>query len=553
MVRKTVTALAALAGLLLLLAGAYFASDMRAPKSAAEARVAIPSFQKVGLDFEHRFAGTDASLPFLGSALLDLDGDGLEEIFLGGGRDQPDGLYRFEGGSFVEVAEPHNVVKDLPDATYGAAALDVDRDGRTDLFTTRDSGITLYLNRPEGFERKLIEPAPDRSVGVSLALGDFDTDGRVDLFVAAYLRSEEVRGLTLFNDSTYGATSRLLRNRGDNTFEDVTPSAGLDYLHNTFQGAWIDLDDDLDPDLVVAHDTGEVRTYENLGDSTFAKIDNPTTGSFGYPMGIAIGDYDRDGRPDLFFSNTGTTIPRRIARGDLGDDQRLLTAWLLFRNEAAPAGAGFRFVERAQESSIADYEFGWGAVFVDFNLDGLLDLAVSESFVGYLPHRLFPLPGRFLLQNPDHTFAPSRRSAGVTNPRFGITPLVSDFNGDGRPDLVHVNLAGRSQAFISRPGPEHWLQVALPANATWLGARLTVEISDTVERSEWWSPSEGLSGSQSRIVTFGLGSVSAIRNLRIRLADGRTAVVPTPPVDARVELSEQIFRGATRFAPRGGI
>src|SRR5262249_24435246 len=138
----------------------------------------------------------------------------------------------------------------------------------------------------------------------------------------------------------YGATSVLLLNNGDNTFRDITRDAGVEYVHNTFQAMFLDLDGDRLPDLVVAHDTGQVRTWKNLGNLKFQNMPNPTSREYGYPMGIAAGDYDNDGLMDLFFSNTGGTPPDFLAKGDLRDGQVLNQKLHLFHNDG-----GFRFTE----------------------------------------------------------------------------------------------------------------------------------------------------------------------------------------------------------------
>ena len=85
------------------------------------------------------------------------------------------------------------------------------------------------------------------------------------MYVSGYIRNDLVEGLNIFNKEGYGGTSALLINNGDNTFRDETKDRGLYYKHNTFQAAFIDLDRDGDLDLVVAHDTGHVKTWENRG------------------------------------------------------------------------------------------------------------------------------------------------------------------------------------------------------------------------------------------------------------------------------------------------
>jgi len=112
-------------------------------------------------------------------------------------------------------------------------------------------------------EKRLHLPFDEISAPLSVALGDVNNDGHVDLYIAAYIKNRYVVGQTGFNDHTYGASSLIFQNNGDNTFTDITESSGMTYIHNTFQGNFVDLDGDRDMDLVVSHDTGQVRTWRN--------------------------------------------------------------------------------------------------------------------------------------------------------------------------------------------------------------------------------------------------------------------------------------------------
>jgi hypothetical protein len=490
----------------------------------------VPRFAEVPLPFAH--AQTGDALPFTGAAAFDLDGDGAHELFLGGGADQADGLFRLHGGGFVAVdaglAKPAGV------ATYGAAALDLDGDGRTDLLVARDDGVTLYRNRGGALVgAPLAVPVNDRSLVISLALGDVDRDGDADLFAAAYLPRAKMEGQNIFNKPGYGASSLLLRNDGDARFTDITAAAGLEYVHNTFQGLFTDLDDDGDPELVVAHDTGQVRIWDNRGDATFVLAPNPTSDAYGYPMGIAAGDVDNDGRTDLFFSNVGTTVPDFLGKGDLRDDQTYLKRWILLRNDG-----GLRFTDVAEDARVAGYEFSWGAVLEDLNLDGLQDLVVAENYIGFPPHRLVRLPGRLLLQRPDHTFAAAEARAGVTNPYYEISPLVADFDADGLPDLVRVNLDGPARAFLNRGVGHHFVKVRLPDDARSLDARVTVETASGARRVGRVTASEGLATDSSHDVTLGLGAETEVRRVEVAFPSGKTVTLTAPPVDTLLRVDE---------------
>jgi len=340
----------------------------------------IPTFTEAKVDFQHSFDASK-SLPMMAAVLLDVDNDGIDELFVGGGNNQADALFKYSGGLFADLASAVFADNKADDPSLGAASGDMDNDGLADLIICRTSGVYLYFNQHGKFiPRKLNIPFNEKSTPVSVSLGDVNKDGWLDMFVAGYIKKEKMEGQTIFNDANYGASSLLMLNNNDNTFTDATAAAGLSYVHNTFQGVLIDVNNDGLLDLVVAHDTGEVRTYRNIDGKTFEKVTNPITNKFAYPMGIAAADYNNDGLIDFFFSNTGSSIPEFMARGDLRDDQTFVKEWILFRNDG-----NFNFTDAARQAKVADFEFSWGAIFEDFNLDGLQDLAVAENYIDFPP------------------------------------------------------------------------------------------------------------------------------------------------------------------------
>ena len=487
----------------------------------------IPTFESIKFSFNNKFDG-NRSLPLMGSAMIDIDNDGIDEVFIAGGVDQEDVLFKYVNGEFKDIS----VEVDLPwkpkeTTTYGATSFDLDNDGFTDLLLTGDYGMLWLKNINGNFKAQNIDlPLNDKSVAATITIGDINRDGHADIFVSGYIKLDKMEGQTIFKDFNYGGSSLMMMNNGDNTFTDVTEKLGLAYVHNTFMAVMVDVDNDGYLDLVVAHDTGEVRTYKNNNGTSFTMKQNPLTGKYAYPMGIAVGDYNNDGNIDFFYSNTGSSVPTFMARGDLEKEDVFIGDWILFRNDG-----DFHFTDVAKENQVSDFEFSWGAIFEDFNLDGRQDLVVAENYVAFPPHKLFKLPGRFLIQKADGTFAAVEDQANAINKNYGITPLSSDFNLDGYPDLIYTNLNGPVKALINKGGDANYIAIRFPENAKYVGAHVTVTTMDGNLLSDVYVIGEGLSSDQTSTLTFGLGSTKSVQSLEIRLMDGTTSMMENPDIN----------------------
>ena len=160
-------------------------------------------------------------------------------------------------------------------------------------------------------------------------------------------------------------------------------------------------------------------------------------------MGLALGDIDNDKDIDIFVSNMGNTIPVRSARGDLRSDQTLDPEWRLIENLG-----NMQFRDITEKSGLSGYEFAWGAIFEDWNLDSHLDLIVAENYIKWPPHKITKLAGRFFIGGADGVFRPTTTESRAENYAYGTTPLASDFNADGYPDLIITNLDGKTKALL---------------------------------------------------------------------------------------------------------
>ncbi|NOR28886.1 MAG: CRTAC1 family protein [Lutibacter sp.] len=491
----------------------------------------IPKFEEITINFKHQF-NDETSLPVLGSCLIDINNDGIDELFIGGGSSQQDGLFQYENDTFKNISKDVKLPSKTGN-TLGAVSYDFNQDGFTDILVTRDTGVFVLLNNNGTFSSEEINvQLNEKSTAISLTLGDINQDGFIDMFVAGYIKKELMEGQTIFNDLAYGGSSVLLLNNGDNTFTDITKSAGLEYIHNTFQGIFVDVNKDSKLDLVVAYDTGEPRIYINQDGVSFTLKNNPLTGKYSYPMGIALGDYDNNETVDFFFSNTGTSVPKILAKGDLTEGQELFTDWILFNND----GTG-EFKNTAKETNIAEFEFSWGAIFEDFNLDGKQDLVVAENYIAFPPQALFKLPCRFLVQLEDGAFAATEQQANVENKNYAITPLSSDFNNDGYPDLVYANLNGEVKGFMNNGGTANYLKVKMKDAVNLIGAAITINTENS-SQTNYNVIGEGLCSDQSNTLIFGLGTLETITSIVIHKTDGTNQTIEKVAINTTITIDE---------------
>ncbi len=487
------------------------------------------SFTAINLPFTHE-ADLVNSLPFLGSAAIDINNDGRDELFLGGGDTQADKIFEFRNGAFKPL--PLTFAKDSVDATHGAATMDIDNDGDTDLFTARESGVWFHENKGGQFSSvKLPLNLAENTTPLSIGFGDINKDGLADMYVAGYIKIELVEGETIFSDN-YGGYSYLFLNEGNGNWRDISKQAGIWRQHNTFLGLFADLDNDRDSDLIIAQDTGRVEMYSNNGDLTFTPIENPS--EYSYPMGVAVGDYDNDGLVDLYFSNVGYTLPPAVLRGDLKKGDVFNPSYMLFHNDG-----DLKFSDTSEEMNAARYGFGWGTVMADMNLDGREDMLAAQNYARFPANDLLQnYPGK-ILQNYGDSFKPVEKTANAENRLFGIAPIVSDFNGDGWPDLVWANLDGESLAYLNDGGDRNFVKVRLPNQASSLGARVKVTTSNGLIQTKQFLTSQGLGSDQGRDLIFGFDQNATVLSVSIIFQTGDTQTIEAPANGSLITATAQ--------------
>ena len=485
--------------------------------------VALPRFEAVPVDFAHRW-DHETSHHLTGAAVLDVDGDGRDEIFAGGGAGQPDALLALHDGRLVD----HIAGTGLSSlaATYGSCSIDLDGDADVDLVVARNDGLTLYLNEGGHFRAQpLPVELPESSVPLAVAAADIERDGDVDLYVSVFVDFPHFVPAT-FNVPAHAKANRLLRNDGNLHFTDVTTPATAS-KQNTFTSVFVDLDGDRYQDLVVAQNTGQVEILRNTRDGGFASV--PFESGYGFWMGVAAGDVDGDGDQDLAFTNVGDAFPAFAVKGDRRDDQPYAAGWRLWRNDG-----DFRFTNVTHEAGLDGMGFAWGIVFEDVNFDGRLDLLASQNYVKWPVYRFFKFPGKVLLQT--GAGAEFRAADVAENPAYSNSPVVADLDGDARPDLFWLNNDGPSRAYLNR-SEGRAVVVGMPDVPASLGARVRLEGEGALYTREVAS-SSGLGSDQSTDLVFGLGASVRAKRLVVDWPDGRTLVIENPPTNQRIAVEQ---------------
>jgi len=518
-------------GFVALKLGAYFLQGPSIAQGDTNLR-----FTEVNTDWVH-VSDQEKSLPFGAIAAIDIDGDGIDELFVGGGRGQADAVLKYNGTEFIQMPLS-GLDKNSDDGTMGVVSMDVTGDNKADLFVARETGIWFYENQTDTATRAVLLdkeaslPLADNTTPLSIALGDVNKDGWVDLYVSGYIKNELVEGETIFNQE-YGGYSHLFLNNGDNTWVDISASAGVWRQHNTFTAAFIDLDNDADSDLVIAQDTGHVEIYSNNGDLTFTPIENPSV--YSYPMGLGFGDINNNGLIDLYFSNVGNTLPRALLQGDLTDDQPFNMDYMLYQNDG-----NLQFSDIGAGVGAADHGFGWGTVIQDMDMDGRADMLVAQNY-GRFPgvEYLEPYPGRLLKQYEDGFFRPIEKVSGAANSFFGLTPVVSDFNNDGLPDIAWFNLNGPVRVLLNEGIPNNnWLKVRLNDEPASIGAIVIVELRNGMTLTDQFATSEGLSSDQASDLFFGLGTSSEIATVTVKFQSGHIETVKAPEANNLIRIAQ---------------
>jgi hypothetical protein len=488
-----------------------------------------------------------------GVALLDFDNDGKLDIYFVNSctvdnytdpKCARSALYRNLGEwKFADVSDVMGVA--YPGWGMGVCVGDADGDGYDDLYVTGLGSNRFYRNVAGKRFEDVTEASKLSGGGWSTGCGfaDYDDDGDLDLFVSRYVKVDlsdlpefgkgkscQYRGIAVQCGprGLPGSGDLLFRNNGDGTFTEVAKEAGVDDSKGYFGLgiAWFDYNNDHRIDLFVANDSNANLFYKNLGNGKFAEVGFPVglalseDGSEQGCMGVALADYNGDGRLDLYvtnFSEEYNALYRQEKDGNYSDTS--------FPSKSAPSSLPY---------------VGWGTAFFDYDNDGWLDLLAVNGHVypqmetanvgasaKYRQRKLF------YRNLGDGTFAETTASAGpaLMLSRVSRGAAFGDIDNDGDVDVVINDLDGPPMVLRNDIRTQNrWLQVMLEGsgkNRRAIGATVRITAGGHQQAQVVRSGTSYLSQDDFRL-HFGLGRSADVDLIEVTWPNGtvtrRTAV-----------------------------
>jgi hypothetical protein len=466
-----------------------------------------------------------------GISIFDLNNDGLEDLYFTGGAYE-DKLYKNLGnGTFEEIGSKTAIYDTRVVKTMAVTTGDIDNDGYKDIFVTSerdDPSLLFYNNGDETFTNISLEAGiTETGWGMGALFIDINNDGYLDIYVINYIQEfnsildEETKEVIGFAHDC--RENYVYQNNGDLTFTEVGDSINFNSKGCGLAITTTDLNNDHVPDAYIANDFGQwiipnqVFVYDTLNSQFSEMSEEYELNHQMFGMGIATGDYDRDGQMDYYVSNIGSNV---LAHNN-GNST--------FTDRAEMAGVLCDTVNSLNSTS-------WGTAFVDVDNNGWEELYVAN---GYIPAAKFIEtsqvdPDKLFVNQKDGTFSDISADAGINYPGISRGMAYGDLNRDGLLDIV-INVAHRilynsenAKIYMNQTEAteNNWIGVNLTgihANRDGIGSRLQLYLAGEIQVREY--SSGGSHASQhSSIIHFGMGDRNVIDSLIVTWPGGKSQV-----------------------------
>ncbi|MEA2172761.1 MAG: enediyne biosynthesis protein [Blastocatellia bacterium] len=435
---------------------------------------------------------------------------------------------------------------------------DYDNDGYDDIFITYWGRNILYHNNGNGTFTDATQKAglysKETRWGSGCTFVDYDRDGKLDLFVANYLKfdlskaPEPGKGANCFwkgvpvNCGPKGLptdTNLLYHNNGDGTFKDVSDSSGIAKVTGRYSmtATTLDYNNDGWTDIYVACDSTASTLYRNNRDGTFTDVALEAGTAYNEDgqaqagMGVAVGDYNADGFTDIFKTHFSDDLPA------------------LYKN------SGRDFFEDASRAAGFDHTryVEWGTGFADFDNDGWPDIMIAtgsvypevEKIFKEYPHRSPRLVYRNL-GNGRFQEVTAQAGPGILTPRSSRGCAFGDFDNDGDTDVLVMNmnepplLMRNEYNNAGHQGSHNWLTLKLTgtkSNRSAIGARVILKTGSHIQVQEITSQSSYYSHNDPRL-HFGLGTNQRADQLEIRWPNGQVEIIKDIPANRFIKIKE---------------
>ena len=553
--------------------------------------------------FEHKVLG---KVPFgIGHDDIlahDLDGDGLIDLVYPNSNEV---FWNKGDGEFSRKPLCEYPIKVIAEA----AIADFTGDGVSDYLVAganhtgpgapKRYGLFLYQRDEQGgfSNPATITINPDLApltLPSGMAVGDIDNDGDLDLWASQYRPAYSKGNFpTPYYDANDGYPGHLLTNNGDGTFANATEGSGLEHkrYRRAFRASFVDLDEDNDLDLLVVSDFAGADLFYNDGNGQFTdETHNAVDVATNFGMGVALSDFNSDGRLDFYVTGMASTTARRLSKMGLKhpqledhNDQRLVIA---YGNRMYLRQSPGRYIEPAFRDQVARSGWSWGVASGDFNNDGYPDiyvcngnksgLSAKDYCTRFWCHDIYsgssdedPAQYKLFMDElgefskdgmswngfeHNHLFM-NQQATGFTNTGFlmGVgfeqdsrAAIAHDFDNDGRVDLLlttrnsftdgenyEVHLL-RNRADVKG---RHWVGVRLRGGpgVSPIGAVVTARYRNGSQRDAVLT-GDSYSAQHADVVHFGLGEIDRLDAIEVQWPNGSTTTLNAPDVDTYHDL-----------------